>query len=98
MAIEIIALRGECRGELIDVGVDIVTDNGREIAIVGRKKNAPIQLIVNGIAPATLKQVRKAVDSRDLESVHDDLKPMAAARFEGREIQEPPIVEDDKGK
>ena len=96
MQIEIKPLIGLCRGVETDAGVDVITADGREIAVVGRQPGAPLQLITNGVAPATVKAARKALDERDSKHLDDDLKPIAAARFQDRETQEPPLIEEEE--
>lgn len=99
MPVQIRPFRAVSRGVEIDMGIDAVwlIEAGveRQIGVIGRDRNAPIQLFNDGVAPVILKYCQQAAAERDAQHVPDCYREQAKANV--REVQQPPpaIEEED---
>lgn len=99
MSVKIEPFLAMCRGEQIDTGIDaiVLCELGVEtqIGVIGRDRNAPIQLFEDGMAPSIVKECQRAAAERDARGVPDEHVEAALANV--REVQEPPpAIEEDE--
>lgn len=92
---------GELRGKVVDHGIDAIwlTEGGRrqQIGVIGRFRNAPIQLFRHGMAESIVSEVKRAAAKRDADDVPEHFVGASEANQRAVQTPPPPIeVEEDE--
>lgn len=89
-------------GQDCDAGIDAVywQDGGgpkRLIGFADRDKQAPLQLIVNGLAPVIIAEAKAKLRERDAADAPEEMQGLIENTPDDREVQEPvEVIEDEE--